>query len=350
MLMRGGTSKGAFFLASDLPSDQLARNEILLRVLGSPDARQIDGIGGGHPLTSKVAIISAPSRADADVDYLFLQVSVDKAEVSDTQNCGNILAGVGPFCVERGLVTPRKDQTSVRIHMVNSGSIATATFPTQDSTVIYAGDTAIAGVPNTAAGISLEFADIAGSSCGALLPTGHVSDDIDGVSVTCVDNGMPTVIAAAADLGVTCTESPGELEADAALAQRLAGLRKRAGKLMGFDDVSALTVPKITLVSAARSNGNLNTRTFIPVRCHTSIGVLGALTVAAAVRIPGTVANAVSTDTGSAVRIEHPTGFFDCAIETVTEGDAVAVRRAAAIRTARKLFDGSTFAGPPRTD
>ena len=348
MLMRGGTSKGAYFVADELPSDLGARSDLLLRIMGSPDPRQIDGVGGGHPLTSKVAVVSPSTRPDADVDYLFLQVVVDRAEVSANQNCGNLLAGVGPFAVERGLVSPGRSHADVRIHMVNSGSVATARFPIVGGRVCYDGDTAIDGVPGTAAGISIAFADTAGSTCGHLLPSGNTVDTIDGVPVTCIDNGMPVVLAKAADLGVTGTETPDELEADTALAARVAGIRAAAGKLMGFDDVTELTVPKVTLVSEATAGGALNTRTFIPVRCHTSIGVLGAVTVATAARIPGTVAHEVSSLAGDTVRIEHPTGFFDCEIVTAAD-DVTSVTRSAVIRTARKLFDGTVFPGPARS-
>ena len=347
MLMRGGTSKGAYFLLDDLPVDPDERNDLLLAIMGSPDPRQIDGIGGGHPLTSKVAVVSPSTRPDADVDYLFLQVAVDAAEVSDSQNCGNLLAGVGPFAVERGLVEPDRTSTEVRIHMVNSGSVATAQFPTPDGQVSYRGGTEIAGVPGTSAAISIAFSDTAGSTCGALFPTGNCVDDIDGTTVTCIDNGMPVVLINAADLGITGTESPADLEDDSGLAARLAKIRAQAGKSMGFDDVSTLTVPKMTLVSPPTMGGTLNTRTFIPVRCHTSIGVLGALTVAAAAKIAGTVAHAVAAATDDSVRIEHPTGFFDCDVTAATDcvTDAPTVTRSAVIRTARKLFDGNTFAG-----
>ncbi|MFW0785832.1 4-oxalomesaconate tautomerase [Gordonia sp. CPCC 206044] len=349
MLMRGGTSKGAYFLASDLPADAAERNSLLLRVMGSPDPRQIDGIGGGHPLTSKVAVVGPSSRPDADVDYLFLQVAVDQHVVSDSQNCGNILAGVGPFAVERGLVESIDGQNEIRIHMVNSGGLATARFAMDGGTVTYEGDTEIAGVPGTAAPIAIEFADTAGSTCGALFPSGRVVDEVDGVAVSCIDNGMPVVLVAAADLGLSGTESPTELEADAELGERVSSIRRSAGKLMGFDDVSPLTVPKVTLVSTPASGGTLNTRTFIPVRCHTSIGVLGALTVAAAARISGTVAHRVSTSAGGPVRIEHPTGFFDCDIAIGTKPDGTTIiERSAVLRTARKLFDGITFAAPSR--
>src|SRR6266567_2440314 len=238
MLMRGGTSKGAYFLADDLPADPQERNDLLLRIMGSPDPRQIDGIGGAHPLTSKVAVISRSVRPDADVDYLFLQVGVDQATVSDRQNCGNLLAGVGPFAVERGLAAA----APVRIHMVNSGSVATATFDGAGGVVDYGGDTAIAGVPGTAAAIVLDFAGTEGSSTGALLPTGHVTDVIEDVTVTCIDNGMPVVVVPAAEFGRSGYETVAELEADAGLGPRVRALRLAAGALMGLGDVSAAPV------------------------------------------------------------------------------------------------------------
>jgi 4-oxalomesaconate tautomerase len=224
-IMRGGSSKGLYFAAADLPSDTALRDQVLLAAMGSPDIRQIDGLGGAHPLTSKVAVISASTRADADVDYLFLQVVVDKAQVSDSQNCGNILAGVGPWAIENGLVAVSGPLTPVRIHMVNTASIAVAHVPTPDGAVEYEGDARIDGVPGTAAAISIDFLDVAGSSCGALLPTGNVVDEIEGVQVTCIDNGMPVVILRAADFGKTGEETPEALEADPALKARIEAIR-----------------------------------------------------------------------------------------------------------------------------
>jgi 4-oxalomesaconate tautomerase len=219
MVMRGGTSKGLYFLAGDLPGEVAWRDALLLSTMGSPDPRQIDGMGGAHPLTSKVAVVGPPTVEGADVDYLFLQVVVDQATVTDKQNCGNILAGVGPFAVERGLVSPSGDHAEIRIHLVNTGGIATATFPLDaDGRPIYAGDTAIAGVPGTAAPVRLDFADTAGSSCGALLPTGNRVDQLGGIDVTLVDNGMPVVVMAATDLDIGGYETPAELEADASFA------------------------------------------------------------------------------------------------------------------------------------
>jgi len=342
LLMRGGTSKGAYFLADDLPADPAARDELLLRIMGSPDDRQIDGLGGAHPLTSKVAVVSPSSAPDADVDYLFLQVAVDWPEVSDRQNCGNILAGVGPFAVERGLVRAGEDSTSVRIRMVNSGDLATATFPTPGGRVDCTGEARISGVPGTAAAVVIEFP--AGS--GQLLPTGNARDVIDGVPVTCVDNGMPTVLIAAAELKVTGYETPKDLEEDLALADRLREIRLAAGRLMGLGDVSDTTVPKLTLLAPPREGGAICTRTFIPVRCHTSIGVLGAAGVAAGLRIDGGVgAELAELSPGSdRMRIEHATGFLDIESSLGTTPDGLpSARRTAVVRTARKIFDGTVF-------
>ncbi|MFF3348270.1 4-oxalomesaconate tautomerase [Streptomyces sp. NPDC002779] len=341
--MRGGTSKGAYFLAGDLPAEPDARDELLLRIMGSPDPRQIDGLGGAHPLTSKVAVVSPSADPRADVDYLFLQVAVDRPEVTDRQNCGNILAGVGPFAVERGLVPAGERETAVRIRMVNSGDYATATFPSPDGRVDYTGGAAISGVPGTAAPVVIEFPP----GASALLPTGHVRDEIDGVPVTCVDNGMPTVLMAAAALEVTGYESPRDLEEDTELADRLRRIRLRAGRLMGLGDVSGATVPKLTLLAPPRHGGAVTTRTFIPARCHTSIGVLGAAGVAAGLRIDGGVgAGLARLDPGSdRIRLEHPTGFLDIESSLGTDADGLpTARRTAVVRTARKIFDGTVFA------
>jgi 4-oxalomesaconate tautomerase len=342
LLMRGGTSKGAYFLAADLPAEPALRDDLLLRIMGSPDERQIDGLGGAHPLTSKVAVISASADPHADVDYLFLQVVVDRPEVSDRQNCGNILAGVGPFAVERGLVPAREGRTSVRIRMVNSGDHATATFPTPGGRVDYTGDAEISGVPGAAAPVVIEFP----AGAGKLLPTGSVRDEIDGVQVTCVDNGMPTVLIAATSLKVTGYESPKGLEEDLTLADRLHRIRLKAGRLMGLGDVSDTTVPKLTLLAPPREGGTVTTRTFIPVRCHTSIGVLGAAGVAAGLRIDGSVGAELAAlrPDSDRIRIEHPTGFLDLESSLgITPEGLPTARRTAVVRTARKLFDGTVF-------
>ena len=339
MLMRGGTSKGAYFLAGDLPAEPAARDEELLRIMGSPDPRQIDGIGGAHPLTSKVAVISPSARGGVDVDYLFLQVGVSEATVSDRQNCGNLLAGVGPFAVERGLVAA----APVRIHMVNSGSVATASFPGADGVVDYDGDTAIAGVPGTAAAVVLDFAGTQGSATGALLPTGNVTDVIDGVTVTCIDNGMPVVVVPSSELGCTGYETVAELEADDGLAERVLALRLAAGQLMGLGDTSKASVPKISLVAAPADGGTICTRTFIPVRVHEAIGVLGAVSVATALLLDGAAGSDLAAVKRGQTRfdIEHPTGHLEVEVEV----DPVSHRviRSGVVRTARKLFDGTVF-------
>jgi 4-oxalomesaconate tautomerase len=341
MLMRGGTSKGAYFLAEDLPQDPAERDDVLLRIMGSPGARQIDGIGGAHPLTSKVAVISPSARADADVDYLFLQVGVEEAVVSDRQNCGNLLAGVGPFAVERGLMPG----APVRIHMVNSGSVATASFPVADGVVDYDGDTSIAGVPGTAAAVVLDFTGTEGSATGALLPTGNVTDVIDGITVTCIDNGMPVVVVPAAELGCTGYETVAELEADTGLAERVLALRLAAGRLMGLGDTAKASVPKISLIAAPAGGGTICTRTFIPVRVHEAIGVLGAVSVTTALLLDGAAGRDLAPAKPGQTRfdVEHPTGHLEVEVEIDPASDPVRVIRSGVVRTARKLFDGTVF-------
>ena len=346
-VMRGGTSKGLYFMACDLPADTHLRNRVLLAAMGSPDSRQIDGMGGAHPLTSKVAVIQPSKHPEADVDYLFLQVVVDKAEVSDNQNCGNILAGVGPFVIDNKLVEAGKHTTDVRIHMVNTGGISVARVQTPGGQVTYAGDATIDGVPGSAAPVMLEFRDIAGSSCGALLPTGQVVDEVDGVEVTCIDNGMPVVIIRASDMGKTGYESPAELEADEELKSRLESMRLKLGERMNLGDVSNKTVPKMSMVAAAREGGAISTRTFIPHRVHEAIGVLGSVSVATACMLPGSVAQKVSgllAETGShSIEVEHPTGFFTAEIDIDTSDNGFKVSRAALLRTARLLMRGEVM-------
>ncbi|MFV0138196.1 4-oxalomesaconate tautomerase [Streptomyces sp. HMX87] len=342
-LMRGGTSKGAYFLADDLPADPGARDGLLLRIMGSPDPRQIDGLGGAHPLTSKVAVVSRSADPDADVDYLFLQVAVDTPEVIDRQNCGNILAGVGPFAVERGLVAAGDEETSIRIRMRNTGELAVATFPTPGGRVDPTGDAEISGVPGSAAAVVMEFPQ----GAGPLLPTGNVRDTVAGTEVTCVDNGMPVVLIPASALEVTGYETPGDLEENAALADRLREIRLAAGRLMGLGDVAGTTVPKLTLLAPPADGGAVMTRTFVPVRCHTSIGVLGAASVAAGLRLPGGVGEPIAElpHDGDRLRIEHPTGFLEVGIDVDPGSDTgpAVVRRTAVVRTARKIFDGTVF-------
>ncbi|MEX2495484.1 MAG: 4-oxalomesaconate tautomerase [Woeseia sp.] len=346
-VMRGGTSKGLYFQNADLPAERGLRDQVLLAAMGSPDARQIDGMGGAHPLTSKVAVISRSDAGDADVDYLFLQVVVDRADVSDNQNCGNILAGVAPFAIDEGLVSPGEETTDVRIRMVNTGGIAVARVRTAGGRVTYAGDASIDGVPRTAAPVLLEFLDIAGSSCGALLPTGQPVDVIDDLAVTCIDNGMPVVLLRAADLGKTGYESPAELEGDSDLKERIEEIRLQAGELMQLGDVTNKTVPKMCLVAPARNGGAIATRTFIPHRVHEAIGVLGSVSVATACLLPGSVAQSMSgTESGRGMRrldVEHPTGFFTVEVELDASQEPPSVLRSALLRTARLLMRGTVF-------
>lgn len=345
MWMRGGTSKGGYFLKEDLPAEVPARDAFLLAVMGSPDPRQIDGMGGADPLTSKVAIVSKSARAGIDVDYLFLQVFVDQGIVTDAQNCGNILAGVGPFAIERGLVAPTGDETRVVIFMENTGQVAVATVRTPGGRVSYEGDAAIDGVPGTHAPVPLEFRDTAGSSCGALLPSGQAVDRVNGVSVTLIDNGMPCVVMKAADLGITGYEDRGWLDgAEAAsLRARIEAIRLAVGPLMNLGDVSEKSVPKMMLVAPPRRGGAITVRSFIPHRAHATIGVLGAVSVATACLIPGSPAEELASipeGRRKTLSVEHPTGEMSCVLETDESG---AVVSAALLRTARKLMDGTVY-------
>lgn len=344
MLMRGGTSKGAFFLRDDLPSDPKERDALLLRVMGSPDRRQIDGVGGAHPLTTKVAVVSTSDRDDADVEYLFLQVAVDRPEVTDRQNCGNMLAAIGPFALERGLISAADGRTSVRILLRNTGGVAVASFPVERGSPVYAGDTEIAGVPGGGAEVRIEFENIAGGSAGSLLPTGQVVDKVEGVEATMIDNGMPVVVLRASDVAVTGYESCEELEANSELKRSLEEIRIAAGRRMNLGDVTSTTVPKLTLVAPPRFGGAISTRTFIPHRCHHAIGVLGAVSVATACLLPGSpAADLARLHPGTdVVRLEHPTGTFDAWVRLELDGQP-RVENAGIVRTARKLMDGVVF-------
>jgi 4-oxalomesaconate tautomerase len=346
-LMRGGTSKGLYFLASDLPADVATRDAVLLAAMGSPDIREIDGVGGGHPLTSKVAVVSKSERPGIDVDYLFLQVWPDRAEVGDQQNCGNILAGVGPFAIERGLVAPTGDLTPVSIYMVNTDSKATAFVETPGGVVNYQGQARIDGVPGTHAPININFEDVAGSSCGALLPTGNAVDIVDGIEITCIDNGMPVVCLNAADFGITGYETPAELEANAEFKAKVESIRLKAGHLMNLGDVTNKTVPKMSLLAPAVNGGLVSTRTLIPHRVHEAIGVLGAVSVASACMLPGSVAAKVAGLSGPKpsvlVEVEHPTGFFTVQMEVDHSQGQPSFTKSALLRTARMLMTGTVF-------
>jgi 4-oxalomesaconate tautomerase len=343
MWMRGGTSKGGYFLKDDLPAGIAQRDAFLLAVMGSPDPRQIDGMGGADPLTSKVAVVCRSARPGIDVDYLFLQVFVDQAIVTDAQNCGNILAGVGPFAIERGLVSAQDGETRVAIFMENTGQVAIATVQTPGKVVTYNGNAAIDGVPGTHAPIPIEFRDTAGSSCGALLPTGRAVEVVNGVPVTLIDNGMPCVVMKAADLGITGYEDREQLEADAELKAKVEAIRLAVGERMNLGDVRDKSVPKMMLVAPPQHGGAVCVRSFIPHRAHATIGVLGAVSVATACLIAGSPAAEVATVPEGArktLSVEHPTGEMSCVLQTDEAGEVVS---AALLRTARKLMDGLVF-------
>ncbi|MTD53741.1 4-oxalomesaconate tautomerase [Amycolatopsis sp. RM579] len=349
MWMRGGTSKAAVFLADDLPTSTVERDEMLLSIMGSPDPRQIDGIGGATSLTSKVAVVSKSTAPGIDVDYLFLQVAVNENVVSDRQNCGNILAAIGPFAVERGLVQATGPEAAVRIRMVNSNTIATARFPLRDGMLRNDGEVHIAGVPGKAAGVRLYFEDTEGSATGALFPTGRVIDTIDGIDVTCVDNGMPVVLVAATDLGLSGQETPQELSDNERVTARVDALRQKAGHLMGLGATSNSSVPKTVAVSPPVHGGAVATRSFIPTRPHEAIGVFAAVSVITALLTPGAVAHELLSRHPAGTTsfdVEHPTGFLrvDAVMEPAQGAvGGLRVTRSGVVRTARKLMDGTVY-------
>lgn len=349
MQLRGGSSKGLYFKASDLPDDEVLRNRVVIAAMegvGSGDPRQIDGLGGADSLTSKAAIVSPSSREDADIDYLFLQVVIGGGSVATVQNCGNILAGVLPFAIESGMWPAQDGQTTATIHMVNSGGLCEVTVQTPNGRIEYAGSATVDGVPGTAAAIICNYLDVAGSATGALLPTGTVVDVIEGVAVTAVDNGMPVVVLRATDLGITGYESKAELDANEALKARLETIRLAIGPQMKLGDVTDKTVPKMCLVSPSAHGGFINTRTFIPHVCHAAIGVLGAVSVATACLLPGSVAEGIAQppiDGSTILSIEHPSGEFSVDLDVVMDGESYEIRRSGTLRTARLISKGEVY-------
>lgn len=346
VIMRGGTSRGPFFLASDLPADPKQRDDVLLAAMGSPHEYQVDGIGGAMPLTSKVAIISRSKREDADVDYLFAQVLVDEAIVDTKPNCGNMLVGVGPFAIEAGLVPATDPETLVRIFNVNTQSSVEAIVQTPGGRVTYEGTAAIDGVRGTAAPVGLNFTSAIGAVTGRLLPTGRPLDVIDGIDVSCVDVAMPMVLMRAEQLGKTGIETPNELDADKALMERMEAIRRKAGVLMGMGDVSKLVVPKIGLLSKPRRGGTITSRYFVPHECHKAHAVTGTVCVASACAIPGTVASQLVTlppPPQGILTIEHPSGMIAIDLDADFRDGKQALRRAALVRTARRIFEGNVL-------
>jgi 4-oxalomesaconate tautomerase len=345
LFMRGGTSRGPFFLEDDLPADVARRDAVLLAVMGSPDVRQIDGMGGADPLTSKVGMIRRGRSAGVDLEFLFAQVSVKEALVDTTPNCGNMLAAVVPFGLETGLVRATGDVTTLRVLTRNTGTLSDIEVRTPGGRVEYAGDARIDGVPGTAAPIKISFLETAGSVCGSLLPTGRLVDRFDEVDVTCIDNGMPVVVMAAEALGVTGYETRDELNADSALKQRIESIRLQAGRAMNLGEVAKKVVPKMCLVAKPAAGGQICTRTFIPRDCHSAVGVLGAVTVATAAVMPGSVANRyapVPPGLVKSISVEHPSGEFSVVL-TMNPANPAEVLQAALLRTARLIMRGEVF-------
>ncbi len=358
LLMRGGTSKGPFFNEADLPSDIPTRDKVLLAVMGSPDKRQIDGLGGAHPLTSKVGIVRKSTSPGVDLDFLFAQLQPDKDTVDTTPNCGNMLAAVVPFALETGLVNPQGDTSTYRVLTLNTDMQCDVTIQTPGGAVAYQGSARIDGVPGSSAPITINFLDTAGSVCSSLLPTGSVKDTVtvtaDSVAgdfepftldVTCIDNGMPLVIFKASDLGRTGYESVAELNADTELKQRIEALRLQISLKMGLGDVSRKNYPKMTLIAAPRAGGSITTRSFIPHVCHDAIGVLAAVTVGTACVLKGSVCEGVAVVPSGqqpSVSVEHPTGEFSVTLELDAQ-DPQKVTKAALLRTARLIMRGEVM-------
>ena len=343
--MRGGTSRGPFFDAADLPADIALRDAVLLAVMGSPDKRQIDGLGGAHPLTSKVGIVTRGSKPGVHLDFLFAQLQPEKDTVDTTPNCGNMLAAVVPFALETGMVNPQGDTSTFRVLTLNTDMQCDITVQTPGGLVEYAGDARIDGVPGTSAPVTINFLDTAGSVCAGLLPTGHVRDVIDGVEVTCIDNGMPLVMFRAADVGRTGYETVAELNADTELKARIERLRIACGHAMGLGDVTAKNYPKMTLIALPRAGGSLATRSFIPHVCHDAIGVLAAVTVGTACVLEGSVCEGIANVPSGNVKkvsVEHPTGEFSVELE-VDPAHPQNVTRAALLRTARLIMRGDVM-------
>jgi 4-oxalomesaconate tautomerase len=345
LFMRGGTSRGPFFTGADLPADVALRDAVLLAVMGSPDKRQIDGLGGAHPLTSKVGIVTRGSKPGVDLDFLFAQLQPDKDTVDTTPNCGNMLAAVVPFALETGMVKPQGDTSTFRVLTLNTDMQCDITVQTPGGHVEYAGDARIDGVPGTSAPVTINFLDTAGSVCAGLLPTGHVRDVIDGIEVTCIDNGMPLVMFRAADVGRSGYETVAELNADTELKARIERLRIASGHAMGLGDVTAKNYPKMTLIALPREGGSLATRSFIPHVCHDAIGVLAAVTVGTACVLEGSVCDGIANVPRGNVKkvsVEHPTGEFSVELE-VDPAHPQNVTRAALLRTARLIMRGDVM-------
>ena len=358
LLMRGGTSKGPFFNEADLPSDTATRDRVLLAAMGSPDKRQIDGLGGAHPLTSKVGIVRKSKVPGVDLDFLFAQLQPDKDTVDTTPNCGNMLAAVVPFALETGMVKAQGDQSTFRVLTLNTDMQCDISVETKGGLVQYEGTARIDGAPGTSAPVVINFLNTAGSVCDGLLPTGHVKDTLTvtgagfepfTLDVTCIDNGMPLVMFKASDVGRTGYESVAEMNADTELKTKIEALRLQVSRLMGLGDVSQKNYPKMTLIAPPQNGGAITTRSFIPHVCHDAIGVLAAVTVGTACVLEGSVCDGVAempSGLAKNVSVEHPTGEFSVALQTEPALDLPGgqlVKQAALLRTARLLMRGEAM-------
>lgn len=344
MIMRGGTSRGPYLQIADLPQDREACADVLLKVMGSGHELQLDGIGGGNSLTSKVAMVGPATHPEADVDYLFAQVGIVEKKVDFSPNCGNMLSGVAPFAIETGMFPASQGKTTVRIHNLNTGKIIHSTVLTPNGQVQYDGDTIISGTNSPGAPIELTFLDVEGAKTGKLLPTCQLTDVIDSIEVTCLDAATPVVLINAKDLNKTGSETPSELDNDIEFMARLENIRLQAGQLMGMGDVSNSVIPKPILVSPALHGGTITARYFVPHKCHKALAVTGSIAIVTACCTPGTVASKIveGQDTESYFVLEHPSGTIELSAKR-KQGDQDALESVSLIRTAKKIMSGNIY-------
>ncbi|MDH4414929.1 MAG: 4-oxalomesaconate tautomerase [Rhizobium sp.] len=342
VMMRGGTSKGPFFLSRDLPVDPVERDRLLLEIMGSGHPLQIDGIGGGNPLSSKVAIVGPSSHPEADVDYLFAQVKVLEKSVDTAPNCGNMLSAVGPFAIEAGLIAAEVGETLIRVHNVNTGKIIEARVRTPEGQMVYQGEAQIDGVPGTAAPVYLAFRNAIGAKTGKLLPTGNAVDRVLDVDATLVDGATPLVVLRASDFGFTGSEPAASLDSDSAFMTRLETVRREAGRMMGLGDVSQSVLPKPLLIGAPQGNGDLAVRYFTPASCHTALATTGAVSLGLAATIPTSLVGEHFPNMTLPVSLawEHPTGLLRVRIEKAQGDNSPTV---SVMRTTRRLFEGAAL-------
>lgn len=348
MHFRGGSSKGLFFLKKDLPEDETLRNQYLISAIEGTtlgDSRQIDGLGGGSSLSSKIAIVSPSTIPEADLDYFFVQVQMGKGKVSTLQTCGNMLAGVLPFAIESGIIKASTPTTSARINMVNTGGICEVLVQTPEYQVQYEGSTKIDGVVGTSAPIICNYLDTIGATCGALLPTGNSIDVFHDIEATCIDNGMPVVIMRASDFGLSGYENILELEENSALKQKIEAIRLIAGQKMQLGDVSQQTIPKMCLIAAPIQGGVVHTRMFIPHVVHEAIGVLAAVSVATACILPDSITTKIANFSADSAlfSIEHPSGEFTVNLDYLIKNQEVIIQSSGVVRTARLISKGEVY-------